>query len=58
MDGYGKCPDCGLDIPLNVEVCPYCSRNLDVKPGFIRNAFSFHVQQEQLYLKFVGSKDY
>jgi RNA polymerase-binding transcription factor DksA len=31
MDGYGKCPDCGLDIPLNVEVCPYCSRNLDVK---------------------------
>lgn len=27
-------------------------------PGFIRNVFSFHVQQEQLYLKFVGSKDY
>lgn len=31
MDGYGKCPDCGLSIPLNVEVCPYCSRNLEAK---------------------------
>ncbi len=26
MDLYQKCHDCGLTIPVDAKVCPYCAR--------------------------------
>ncbi len=26
---FEKCPDCGLDIPFDAEVCPYCGRGFN-----------------------------
>ncbi len=35
MRRYEKCPDCGLEIPFDAEVCPYCGR------GFKREKRSY-----------------
>jgi len=29
MNGYEKCSDCGLDIPVEAEVCPYCGKKFE-----------------------------
>jgi len=29
MDGYGKCPDCGLSIPADSKACPYCGKKFE-----------------------------
>ncbi len=34
MNGYEKCPDCGLDIPVDAKVCPYCGKKFEV--GFLK----------------------
>ena len=31
MFRYKKCPDCGLEIPKNTNVCPYCAKPLFTK---------------------------
>jgi len=29
MKRYRKCPDCGLDIPTDSKVCPYCGKKFE-----------------------------
>lgn len=31
MNGYGKCPDCGLDISIDSKICPYCGKEFEAK---------------------------
>jgi len=29
MKGYENCPDCGLGIPADSKVCPYCGKKFE-----------------------------
>jgi len=29
MKGYESCPDCGLGIPDDSKVCPYCGKKFE-----------------------------
>jgi RNA polymerase subunit RPABC4/transcription elongation factor Spt4 len=37
MDGYGKCPDCGLTVPVDADVCPYCGSRFKEKKSKLQS---------------------
>jgi len=31
---FEKCPDCGLDIPYDCDVCPYCGKPFEIEKQY------------------------